>query len=165
MSAGARIAQLGRRMNAMRMVLALVAVLGLAACGDDGLGPDPESVKFAASLGIDLSKMQKLADGTYIQTVVAGTGTTPLKITDNATVNQQGWLANGSQFSPQSVIAKYPVLNYVPGFTNGIIGMKTGETRKIVIPGSQGYGSSPPSGSGIPNNAVLVFQVTLISIP
>ena len=151
-------------MNAMRMVLALVTVLGLVACGDDGLGPDPESVKFAASLGIDLSKMQKLSDGTYIQTVVAGSGTTTLKFTDTGSLNVQGWLANGTQFQAQQVL-KIPTSQYIPGFTNGVIGMKVGETRKIVIPAAQGYGDSPPSNSNIPKGAVLVFQVTFVSIP
>ena len=47
-------------------------------------------------------------------------------------------------------------------FTLGLVGMKLGEVRKIVIPADLAYGNQPPP--GIPSDAVLVFQVTLISI-
>jgi FKBP-type peptidyl-prolyl cis-trans isomerase FkpA len=42
--------------------------------------------------------------------------------------------------------------------------MKIGGTRRLLIPADQAYGASPPSGSGIPANAPLVFDVTLHSI-
>ena len=52
---------------------------------------------------------------------------------------------------------------YVPGFTEGLVGMKVGEVRKIVIPARLGYG--PDDYGSIPGNSVLVFEVRLISIP
>jgi FKBP-type peptidyl-prolyl cis-trans isomerase len=162
MSGAARFAQAVRGMSSMRMVLALVAVVGLAACGDSSTGPDPEKVTFAASLGVDLTKMTKLPDGVYIQTLTAGNGTITLKATDTATLDHKGYLADGTLFST-GIISQAPIANFIPGFSEGVVGMKLGEVRRIVIPGDQAYGSSPPA--GIPKNAVLVFQVTLISIP
>jgi FKBP-type peptidyl-prolyl cis-trans isomerase FkpA len=52
----------------------------------------------------------------------------------------------------------------VPGFGGGIVGMKIGGRREIVIPAQMGYGSDSPQGSGIPPNSVLVFVVDLVSV-
>ena len=51
----------------------------------------------------------------------------------------------------------------IPGWDQGIVGMKAGGRRELIIPPDLGYGAtgSPPS---IPPNATLVFVVDLISI-
>jgi hypothetical protein len=51
----------------------------------------------------------------------------------------------------------------IQGWDQGLVGMKVGGTRRLVIPYSLGYGvtGSPPS---IPANADLVFIVKLIQI-
>ena len=50
------------------------------------------------------------------------------------------------------------------GFQKGIIGMKIGGERQLLIPASEAYGANPPPNSGIPANAALVFNVTLLSV-
>lgn len=50
------------------------------------------------------------------------------------------------------------------GWDEGMIGMKKGEARKLVIPPDYGYGSYGTPGGPIPPNATLVFTVELISI-
>lgn len=52
----------------------------------------------------------------------------------------------------------------IPGWSQGIPGMKVAGTRRLLIPAALAYGTSPPPGSGIPANADLVFDVTLRSI-
>lgn len=52
----------------------------------------------------------------------------------------------------------------IPGFSQGVQGMRVGGIRRIIIPPNLGYGNSPPSGSGIPANATLVFQVELLAV-
>ncbi|HTB49185.1 MAG TPA: FKBP-type peptidyl-prolyl cis-trans isomerase, partial [Verrucomicrobiae bacterium] len=52
----------------------------------------------------------------------------------------------------------------IAGWSQGIPGMKVGGTRRLLIPAGLAYGSNPPSGSGIPANADLVFDVTLDKI-
>jgi FKBP-type peptidyl-prolyl cis-trans isomerase FkpA len=52
----------------------------------------------------------------------------------------------------------------IDGWKQGIPGMKEGGTRRLVIPADLAYGGNPPSGSGIPANAALVFDVTLVSV-
>ena len=58
----------------------------------------------------------------------------------------------------------FPLSGVIPGWTQGIPGMKVGGTRRLLIPASLAYGATPPQGSGIPANADLVFDVTLHSI-
>ena len=58
----------------------------------------------------------------------------------------------------------YPLNQLIPGWGEGMPGMKIGEERLLIIPGAAGYGANPPSGSGILPNESLAFVVQLISI-
>ncbi len=51
----------------------------------------------------------------------------------------------------------------IPGWDQGLVGMKVGGTRRLVIPSSLAYGSQSPS-AAIPANSNLVFVVYLVSI-
>jgi FKBP-type peptidyl-prolyl cis-trans isomerase FkpA len=42
--------------------------------------------------------------------------------------------------------------------------MKVGGTRRLLIPAALAYGANPPAGSGIPPNADLVFDITLVAV-
>lgn len=52
----------------------------------------------------------------------------------------------------------------IPGFSQGVAGMRVGGIRRIIIPPNLAYGNNPPTGSGIPANATLVFQVELLAV-
>ncbi len=89
------------------------------------------------------------------------------------TVNYTGWLydenaaANkGTQFDTS--IGKAPfsftlgTRQVIAGWDQGLVGMRVGGLRNLVIPASMAYGSQ---GSGtIPPNAALVFDVELLSV-
>lgn len=51
----------------------------------------------------------------------------------------------------------------IPGWDQGVAGMKVGGRRELIVPPSLGYGSrgQPPT---IPGNATLVFVVDLVSV-
>lgn len=51
----------------------------------------------------------------------------------------------------------------IPGFSQGVIGMRVGGIRRVIIPPSLGYGAqgSPPR---IPGNATLVFEIELLTV-
>jgi peptidylprolyl isomerase len=51
----------------------------------------------------------------------------------------------------------------IPGWDKGVVGMKAGGRRELVIPPSLGYGAQSP-GSGIAANDTLVFVVDLQKI-
>jgi FKBP-type peptidyl-prolyl cis-trans isomerase len=50
----------------------------------------------------------------------------------------------------------------IQGWNEGLVGVKAGGTRRLIIPPSLGYGAQ---GSGpIPANATLIFDVTVITV-
>lgn len=57
----------------------------------------------------------------------------------------------------------FALTTVVPGFAQGIVGMKVGGRREIVIPPSLGYGTGG-SGSAIKPDETLVFVVDLKSV-
>jgi FKBP-type peptidyl-prolyl cis-trans isomerase FkpA len=90
------------------------------------------------------------------------------------TVNYTGWLYDasktdnkGTQFDSSLSAGRTPfqfVLGagqVIKGWDQGLVGMKIGGSRRLIIPPDLGYGSS---GSGpIPPNATLVFDIDLLS--
>lgn len=97
-------------------------------------------------------------------------GTGPgLKLGDKFTLNYAGFVcATGKQFDDSFSKGK-PLTGtaaagqLIPGFLDGLVGMKVGGRRQLVIPSDQAYG---PAGQGtdIPPNASLVFVLDLTKI-
>lgn len=71
-------------------------------------------------------------------------------------VVQSSWTSTPFPF----VIGDFQV---VTGFNAGVVGMRVGGRRELVIPPSLGYGASAP-GNGIAKNDTLVFIVDLVSV-
>jgi peptidylprolyl isomerase len=61
--------------------------------------------------------------------------------------------------------ASFPLVEggLIDGWVQGVPGMKVGEQRMLVIPGSLAYGESSPGGTIEPNET-LVFLVELVSV-
>jgi len=95
-----------------------------------------------------------------------GTGD-EVKAGDTVAVNYVGTLQNGQEFDNsykrgQPFIFKVGAGNVIQGWEEGIVGMKVGGQRVLVIPSDKAYGSR---GFGpIPGNATLVFSIELMSI-
>lgn len=121
--------------------------------------------------GTDLNVAPTVAAGTgpapttlETKDLVVGTGATA-KAGDTVVVQYVGALyANGHTFDSswsRGQAATFSLSGVIPGFAQGIEGMKVGGRRVIVIPPALAYGADPPAGSGIPANAPLVFVVDL----
>jgi peptidylprolyl isomerase len=100
--------------------------------------------------------------------LVQGTGDA-VKSGDCVIVKYYGTLAsNGQRFDDNFtntngfafIIGQGQVIS---GWDQGLVGMKTGGTRRLVIPAAMAYGDQSPSAS-IPANADLVFVVKLLRI-
>jgi peptidylprolyl isomerase len=96
---------------------------------------------------------------------VVGTGASPRK-GQKVSVHYTGKLMNGTTFD-SSVDKPYEFVigtgRVIKGWDEGIMSMKVGGKRRLIIPPNLGYGAvgSPPT---IPPNATLDFDVELLGI-
>ena len=148
-----------------RLFLTLACALPLlAACGSDG-PTSVEDTRFAPGLNVDLSAMTRTSTGLYYRDLTVGTGAVAPAV-KSVSVYYRGWLADGTNFETRTSGAPltFPLGTgwAIKGWDQGIPGMHVGGKRQLVIPPSLGYGAE---GRGpIPPNAVLVFEVELVSV-
>lgn len=101
-----------------------------------------------------------------ITDVVEGTGPA-VQPTDSVTVHyvgvgQQSGKEFDSSWSRGETIT-FPLDGVIQGWSEGLVGMKVGGRRELVIPGALAYGANPPSPDIAPDET-LVFVVDLAAI-
>ncbi|MBU1136923.1 FKBP-type peptidyl-prolyl cis-trans isomerase [Patescibacteria group bacterium] len=90
------------------------------------------------------------------------------KNSDTVSVHYVGTLEDGTKFD-SSVDRGQPFSftlgagQVIPGWDLGVVGMKVGEVRKLIIPSVFAYGEQGASGV-IPPNATLIFEVQMLGI-
>lgn len=151
----------------LRRTAALSLLFGLATACTDSTSPgtpsNPATETYAQSLGVDISQMTRISDALYIRDLSVGGGT--LATTGKALqVTYTGWLSNGTQFDSNVGKASFGFTlgahEVIEGWDLGLVGMKVGGKRRLVIGSALGYGSG---GNGpIPPNSTLVFDVQLV---
>ncbi len=158
--------QLLRRFS---FTLAVALPAALTACGSDGGTTAPavsiEQTTFAPALNVNLAAMTRTQAGVYRRDLTVGTGAIVVR-SQNLGVRYTGWLANGTQFDSNAGAG--PLFNFrlgagqvIAGWDDGLDGIRVGGRRQLIIPPALGYGAS---GNGpIPGNAVLVFEVQVVS--
>lgn len=108
---------------------------------------------------------QKKDKATLFAEIKPGTGT-EVTAASEVTINYRGWLTNGAMFD-QNVSSDKPFSfavaggGVIPGFAQGVLGMKVGGERLVVIPPELGYGNM--AYGPIPGDSVLVFDIKLLS--
>jgi peptidylprolyl isomerase len=144
--------------NRQVRIIAIVVVLALAAAAIAYL------IKNRA--GSTLAEITT-ASGLKYTDLVEGTGTTPQK-GQTVTVHYTGTLANGKKFDSsrdrgRPADFRIGVGAVIPGWDEGLMSMKVGGRRKLVIPSGLGYGPQgrPPD---IPGNSTLIFDVELLGV-
>ena len=104
------------------------------------------------------------ASGLKYFEIKPGDGDQP-QATSTVSVHYSGWLVDGKQFDSsvdRGMPAKFPLNRVIPGWTEGVGGMKVGGKRKLIIPYALGYGVK--GNRGIPPKATLIFDVELLEI-
>lgn len=109
----------------------------------------------------------KTKSGLKYSDQVIGTGASPSPGKE-VTVHYTGILENGTKFD-SSVDRGQPFTfvigtgSVIQGWDEGVMSMKVGGKRRLIIPPNLGYGASgaPPS---IPPNSTLIFDVELLGV-
>ncbi|MGL6073733.1 MAG: FKBP-type peptidyl-prolyl cis-trans isomerase [Fimbriiglobus sp.] len=102
--------------------------------------------------------------GLKVREIAVGSGESATDRSD-VTLYYTGWLAeNGFEFESNRNFSPstFNLQNVIAGFQQGVVGMKPGGIRQIVIPAALAYGEA--GNSPIPPNADLVFEVKMTSV-
>ena len=142
-------------MNANSIAVAMLLILGAAA---------PAATTATAA--------QAQASGLKVIDTKLGTGAVA-KAGEQVTVHYTGWLyvngTKGKKFD-SSVDRGTPFSfalgagNVIPGWDKGVVGMKVGGKRTLIIPPDMGYGADGTPDGTIPPNATLIFDVELLKV-
>jgi len=123
---------------------------------------DPATEAFAAGLNINIATMQRTASGVYYKDVTVGTGNA-LTAKRVVVIDYNAYLRNGARID-QGQASSLALTRSIQGFGDGMLGMKEGGERWLVIPSLLAYGNSNDFPE-IPPNSTLVFDVKLDQIP
>jgi FKBP-type peptidyl-prolyl cis-trans isomerase len=144
--------------NRQARIIAIVVVLVLAATAIGYL-----IKQRAGNGGTEITT----ASGLKYTDLVEGTGASPQK-GQTVTVHYTGTLANGKKFDSsydhgRPADFRIGVGSVIKGWDEGLMSMKVGGKRKLVIPSALGYGPEgrPPD---IPGNSTLIFDVELLGV-
>jgi FKBP-type peptidyl-prolyl cis-trans isomerase FkpA len=102
-----------------------------------------------------------------IEKIISGVGDSP-KRGDTVTVHYTGWLVDGTKFD-SSVDRDEPFAfalgtgQVIQGWDEGVANMRVGDKARLTIPPELAYGEAGYPGA-IPPNAMLIFEVELLSI-
>ncbi len=125
-----------------------------------------ETTPFATPLGVNLGASTKLASGMYIRDITVGTGA-DVVVGQNVSMRYTGALSNGTQFDANTSGTPFSFRlgsgQVIAGWDQGVPGMKVGGVRHLIIPSLLGYGRN--DFGPIPGGSILVFTVTVVSVP
>ena len=140
---------------------------------------DPNPILFAMAPDTnqaDASALGGPLDAPDTQITASGLKITELQVGEGAeaasgqtvSVHYRGTLENGKQFDAsydRGTPFNFPLGagRVIKGWDEGVVGMKVGGKRKLVIPPDLAYGSRG-AGGVIPPNATLVFEVELLDV-
>lgn len=146
--------------------LVLVGIVSITACGGSSSSSSPSPVPAPAPSPTP-APTPAPAPAPAFSAVDLREGTGATAFTGrNVAVSYTGWLydpsrpdSKGTQFDSGNISFLLGARKVIPGWDQGIVNMKVGGQRRLVIPPNLGYGSQPVG--TIPANSTLVFDVTL----
>lgn len=155
--------------RAARLVLALLPalVVGMAPVPKERAKEDP--LKFP---NLSAPQWRKRDSGLKVWDVKPGGGA-EVRPGATVTVHYIGWLTDGKVFDSSRLDFSTRPTDGAPltiglgqviqGWQEGMVGMRVGSTRRLLIPPELAYGArgAPPT---VPENATLVFAVEVIRV-
>ena len=132
---------------------------------------DPSSPFTFTVTGTGLASPTSLTGGLLTYTTGTGVGSglgSTAQDGDILVMNYSGFLTDGTEFDSSLNTGRTPfefdlgVGAVIAGWDQGLVGLKAGQSRTLIIPAALAYGAS---GQGsIPANSILIFSTTLIDI-
>ncbi|WP_243371631.1 FKBP-type peptidyl-prolyl cis-trans isomerase [Geotalea sp. SG265] len=145
------------------MLLLLVAVV-IPACAqkESKIVAEPKATAASAA-----ANAVKTPSGLSYTDLVPGSGPSPTA-GKPVKVHYTGWLENGTKFDSsldrgEPFVFTIGAGQVIPGWDEGVMTMKVGGKRKLIIPPQLGYGAAG-AGGVIPPNATLIFEVELLDV-
>jgi peptidylprolyl isomerase len=176
-----------RRFASAALILSLSLVPLAAACGENQFDENPGSPTATTTqpstntgpLRLEILNRDDLTKRPFVrprgdqlptqlstEDFIVGTGKEATQ-QDTVTVQYVGVVAaNGQEFDAswdRGEPATFALSDVIPGFRNGIAGMKEGGRRQILMPPDQAYGAQG-AGTLIGPNEALIFIVDLVKV-
>jgi peptidylprolyl isomerase len=177
----------GRRLLAVALAVPLAA--GVVACGEDETA-NTTSTTSPSEAGGGNGSEQGSGEEDDVLNEIEDRGKPELGATDPVTELQvtDDVVGTGAEVQPGDTItahyvgvsastgeefdsswdrgepATFPLNGVIQGWSEGLVGMKVGGRRTLVIPADMAYGQTPPPGAGIAPGETLVFTVDLVGI-
>ncbi len=156
-----------------KFVVGLFTAALVIGCGNNTEQAKPAEEKAAAAAPVTnypgeatTAEATTTASGLKHIDLVIGSGTLA-EAGKNVVVHYTGYLTNG--FKVDSSVDRDAAIEFslgsgemIKGWDEGVVGMKVGGKRKLVIPPALGYGAS--DNGPIPGNSELVFDIELLEV-
>ncbi len=146
------------------LALSLVSLLGLSACGGGGGSSEPSWAELSGSNGVTTLGVTDATVGTGAE-AVAGKRLNvhyTLWLYDKRVATNQKGTQLESSVGGQPFSFVLGAGTVIKGWDQGLVGMKAGGKRTLLLPASLAYGAS--GSARVPANAALIFEVELISV-
>ena len=143
------------RVTRATLVILVAALVGVTATAANEEGPTPTDAPW-----VELKKGLKIRD------LEIGDGA-EVRRGSRFTARYAGWLDDGTLFDTnrkRSVqVMQLGVGQVIKGWDLGLVGMKVGGKRQVLVPSKLGYGKRGVPGR-IPKDATLFFEVEILAV-
>ena len=158
--------------NLFVLVASAGLIAGLAGCASDDQKPVSQATTAASAA--PAKTCEPPPNELVVKDLEPGTGDTA-RFRSAVLVAYTGWLYDGcapdhkgamfdTSMGKPSISFMLGAGRVIRGWDEGLIGMKEGGKRLLVIPPEKAYGSGGAPGGKIPPNSTLVFEVNLEKI-
>jgi FKBP-type peptidyl-prolyl cis-trans isomerase len=109
--------------------------------------------------------VQTTPSGLQYRVVRQGNGASPT-LSDKVRCHYRGTLLDGTEFDSSigGEPAEFAVGEVIAGWTEALQKMRVGDQWQLFIPAHLAYRMSPPPGSGIEPNSMLIFEIELLEV-